>query len=35
MTDLWPRLERLIPRAERPARYIDHEWGATYKPEAD
>lgn len=35
MTDLWPRLERLIPRAERPARYIDHEWGATYKPDAD
>lgn len=34
MTDLWQRLERLLPQAERPARYIDHEWGATYKPEA-
>lgn len=34
MTDLWPRLADLLEQAERPARYIDHEWGATYKPEA-
>ncbi|MDR0515245.1 MAG: radical SAM protein [Coriobacteriaceae bacterium] len=29
MTDLWPRLARLLAQAERPARYINHEWGAT------
>lgn len=34
MTDLWPRLAALLPQAERPARYINREWGATYKPEA-
>lgn len=34
MTDLWPRLAALLPYAERPARYIDHEWGVTYKPDA-
>ncbi|MEG1746114.1 MAG: TIGR03960 family B12-binding radical SAM protein [Raoultibacter sp.] len=34
MTDLWPRLEEKLSRVERPARYINHEWGATYKPEA-
>ncbi|MGI6105478.1 MAG: TIGR03960 family B12-binding radical SAM protein [Raoultibacter sp.] len=33
MTDLWPRLAPLLARAERPSRYIDHEWGATYKPD--
>lgn len=34
MTDLWPRLTALLGDAERPARYINHEWGCTYKPEA-
>ncbi|MHB8740767.1 MAG: TIGR03960 family B12-binding radical SAM protein, partial [Coriobacteriia bacterium] len=27
-SDLWPRVERLLARVERPSRYIDHEWGA-------
>ena len=39
MTDLWPRIEGLLHEAgrgvERPARYINHEWGCTYKPDAD
>lgn len=39
MTDLWPRVERLLRQGgrdiERPARYINHEWGCTYKPEAE
>ncbi len=35
MTDLWPRLAALLAKAERPARYINHEWGCTYKPEAE
>ena len=38
MTDLWPRIEGLLRQAgrsiERPARYLNHEWGCTYKPEA-
>lgn len=34
MTDLWPRLDALLGRAERPARYINREWGCVYKPEA-
>ena len=38
MTDLWPRVERLLRESgraiERPARYLNHEWGCTYKPEA-
>ena len=34
MTDLWPRVEALLPRVERPARYLDHEWGSTYKKDA-
>lgn len=38
MTDLWPRIEALLRQAgravERPARYLNHEWGCTYKPEA-
>lgn len=34
MTDLWPRLEELLGRAERPARYINREWGCVYKPDA-
>lgn len=35
MTDLWPRLEPLLVEAERPARYLNHEYGCVYKPEAD
>ncbi len=38
MIDLWPRIEGLLREAgrdiERPARYINHEWGCTYKEEA-
>ncbi|WP_139653361.1 TIGR03960 family B12-binding radical SAM protein [Raoultibacter phocaeensis] len=34
MTDLWPRLTALLDSAERPARYINHEWGCTYKSDA-
>ncbi|MDO4290560.1 MAG: TIGR03960 family B12-binding radical SAM protein [Eggerthellaceae bacterium] len=34
-TDLWPRLEPLLARVERPARYLNHEWGCTYKKDAD
>lgn len=34
MTSLWPKLETLIPHAQRPARYINHEWGACYKEDA-
>ena len=35
MTDLWGRLEALLGDAERPARYINREWGCVYKPDAD
>ncbi|HET6499106.1 MAG TPA: TIGR03960 family B12-binding radical SAM protein [Coriobacteriia bacterium] len=28
LTDLWPRVEPLLSRVERPSRYIDSEWGA-------
>ncbi|MFR9168979.1 MAG: hypothetical protein ACLVKI_09975 [Gordonibacter urolithinfaciens] len=35
MTDLWPRLKALLGDAERPARYINREWGCVYKPDAD
>ncbi len=28
----WERVERLLNRVERPARYIDHEWGASREP---
>ncbi len=31
--DLWPRLEPLLSRVERPARYVDREWGAKHKSE--
>ena len=27
MKDLWPSIEPLLRRVERPSRYIDHEWG--------
>lgn len=36
--NLWPRIEGLLREAgrsiERPARYLNHEWGCTYKPDA-
>ncbi len=35
VTDLWPRVEPLLSQAERPARYLNHEFGCVYKPEAD
>ena len=35
MTDLWPQLEALLPQAERPARYVNHEWGCVRKDDAD
>ena len=35
MDNLWPRLEPLLAQAERPARYLNHEFGCVYKPEAD
>lgn len=35
MTDLWPRLEPLLAQAERPARYLNHEWGSVRKEDAD
>ena len=34
-TDLWPRVREFVLSAERPSRYINHEWGSVYKPEAD
>jgi radical SAM family uncharacterized protein len=33
--DLWPRIERLLSRVERPSRYIDREWGAAHKADAE
>ena len=37
-TDLWPQVERLLRESgrsiERPTRYLNHEWGCTYKPVA-
>jgi len=33
--DLWPRIEPLLSRIERPARYVDREWGAHHDEEAD
>jgi len=33
-TDLWGRVEPLLAGVERPARYIDREWGAAHDPEA-
>ena len=35
LTDLWPRVKELAFEAERPSRYIDHEWGSVYKDDAD
>lgn len=34
LPDLWPRLEPLIASVERPARYIDREWGARHDRDA-
>ena len=33
--DLWPRIEPLLGRVERPARYVDREWGARHDADAD
>ena len=33
-TNLWERIEPLVAKASKPSRYINHEFGATYKPEA-
>ena len=30
MTDLWTRVEPLLAHVERPARYVDREWGASH-----
>ena len=35
MTDLWPRVEELLRTVERPARYLNHEWGSVLKTDAD
>ena len=35
LTNLWERIEPLLADAERPARYIDHEFGAVRKSDAD
>ena len=32
--DGWPRIERLLTGVERPARYIDSEWGAVLDRDA-
>lgn len=34
MSSVWERVEQLLPGVEKPARYIDSEWGAVRKPEA-
>ena len=31
---IWPQVAPLVAKAERPSRYINHEWGSVYKPEA-
>lgn len=35
LTDLWEKVRPLVEAAERPSRYIDHEWGAVRKADAD
>lgn len=35
LTDLWEKVRPLVEAAERPSRYIDHEWGAVRKLDAD
>ena len=34
LTDLWPRVSELVASAERPSRYINHEWGSIRKSDA-
>lgn len=34
LTNLWPRVQPLVERAERPSRYINHEWGCVRKSDA-
>jgi radical SAM family uncharacterized protein len=34
VSDLWGRVEPLLTRVERPARYIDSEFGAVHRPDA-
>jgi radical SAM family uncharacterized protein len=34
-SELWPRVEALLSRVERPVRYIDTEWGAHQTPDAE
>ena len=34
-TNLWPSIEPLLAHVERPARYLNHEWGAAPKHDAD
>lgn len=34
MSSVWDSVEPLLERVERPARYIDSEWGAVRKPDA-
>ena len=31
---IWSQVAPLVAKAERPSRYINHEWGSVYKPEA-
>ena len=33
--DLWPRIEPLLSRVERPSRYVDREWGAHHDSGAE
>jgi radical SAM family uncharacterized protein len=33
--DLWPSIEPLLSRIERPARYVDREWGASHSSAAE
>ena len=35
MSNVWPRVAPVLSRVERPARYINHEWGSTIKTNAD
>lgn len=35
MRDLWQRVEPLLARVERPARYVNREWGASARPDAE
>ena len=35
LTNLWPQVAPLVAAADRPSRYIDHEFGAVRKPDAD